>query len=222
VSEQPTVRVTTTHFQILADRVDNTVLGGIADALESNHSRITSELRVINLPVVSVWVWQDQVSFYADMQTRGPVYYGATGYVRGLNAVSILAGPTVARTAVHEFAHVVSMAVNVSIPNNPRWLWETVALYENREFVDPTTLDYMQTGRYPPLEDLNAAYDVNRSIYQVGYILGEFIVEAWGLDGLVRLVQTNGDLPRALRVTTAEFESAWRAFLHARYGLPAA
>jgi len=223
--EQPTVKVTTAHFRVLADRAATEVQATIAEALESNYSRITSDLRVDTLAVTSVWVWQDSTAFYADMGSRGQVYYGATGYVRDGHAVSLLAAPgaaagTVARAAVHEFAHVVSMAVNARIPNNPRWLWETVALYENREFVDPTTLDYMRSGSYPSLADLDAAYNVSGRVYQVGYVLGEFIVQRWGQDGLVRLIQSNGDLPVALGVTTPEFESAWHAFLHEKYGLP--
>ena len=37
---------------------------------------------------------------------------------------------------VHEFAHCVSLQVNPRIANNPRWLWESVAIYESRQSVD--------------------------------------------------------------------------------------
>lgn len=225
-TEQPTVKVTTAHFQIVADRAGSGLLADIAGALESDYPRITSDLRVANLPVTSVYVWQDSTSFYGHMQsTAGTVFQGATGWVPGPHTVSILAAPgsdaiRAARAAVHEFAHVVSIAVNSSIGNNPRWLWETVALYENREFIDPATLDYMRAGDYPSLANLDVAYDVSGRVYQVGYVLGEYIVQRWGLDGLVRLIQRNGDLAAALGVTTAEFESGWHAFLHEKYGLP--
>lgn len=218
--EHPAVRVTTAHFRVLADRADSTLLGSIADALESNYQRIMSDLHVTDLPVVSVWVWQDSASFYADMQSRGLLSAGATGYVLGANALSILARPQSVRSAVHEFAHVVSIGVNPRIPNNPRWLWETVALYENREFIDPSTIEYMRAGRYPSLADLDAPYSAGRQVYDVGYVLGEFIVETWGLDGLVRLVQANGDVRATFGVTTEQFESAWHLFLNRKYALP--
>ena len=224
-TERPTIQTTTAHFQLLGDRVDAARLAAVADALESNYSRITADLRVAALPVTSVWIWQDSTSFYADMASRGTVYYGAGGYVRDAHAVSLLSAPGVAsahvaRGAVHEFAHVVSMAVNPRIPNNPRWLWETVALYENREFIDPATLDYMRTGNYPSLADLDAPYNVSGRVYQVGFLLGEYIVQRWGQDGLVRLIERNGDLPAAIGATTAEFESGWYTLLHEKYGLP--
>jgi hypothetical protein len=62
---------------------------------------------------------------------------------------------------------------------------------------------------------------VSGRIYQVGDVLGNYIVRDWGLDGLVRLIQHNGDLAAALGVTTAAFETGWHAFLRDRYGLPA-
>ena len=39
--------------------------------------------------------------------------------------------------AVHEFAHGVSLHVNPRFGNNPRWLWEAVAIYEQ---ADPDAL----------------------------------------------------------------------------------
>ena len=161
------------------------------------------------------------------MQAKaGQVFQGAGGWVPDAHTVSVLARPgtnanLVARAAVHEFAHVVSIGLNATIGNRPRWLWETVALYEAREFVDPTTLDYMRTGQYPSLAELDSPYGVSGRVYQVGCVLGEYIVQSWGLDGLVRLIQHNGDLAAALGVTTAAFETGWHGFLHDKYGLPA-
>ncbi len=225
-TEQPVVKLTTAHFRILADRAGTSLLQSIADALETAYPRITSDLRVSGLTTTSVYVWQDSASFYDHMRrTAGIVWQGSGGWVPGPHTVSILAsGATESRAAsgaVHEFAHVVSIAVNSSIGNNPRWLWETIALYENGDLVDPATLDYMRAGNYPSLADLDADFNVSRRVYQVGYVLGEYIVARWGLDGLVRLIQRNGDLATALGVTTAEFESGWYTFLHGKYGLPA-
>ncbi len=36
---------------------------------------------------------------------------------------------------VHEMCNSVSLYVSPSFANNPRWLWESVALYENSELV---------------------------------------------------------------------------------------
>ncbi len=219
-AEQPSQKTITVHFRILADRASAPTVAAVGDALELAWPRITSDLQVTGLPVTSVWLWEDPTSFYADMQAKaGQVFQGAGGWVPDAHTVSVLARPgtnanLVARAAVHEFTHVVSIGLNATIANRPRWLWETVALYEAREFVDPTTLDYMRNGQYPSLAELDSPYGVSGRVYQVGYLLGDYIVQRWGLDGLVRLIQHNGDLPAALGVTNAAFETGWHAFLH--------
>ena len=212
---------------MLADRAGTTVLQTIADALESAYPRVTADLHTGELPIVSAYVWTDQTSFYAAMQSNiGQLYPGTKGYVFATSNVAVLAvaaAGAVAETAAHEFIHVATMAVNPSIPNNPRWLWETVALYENGEFVNPATLAYMRTGQLPTLAALNASFNDSRRIYEVGYVLGEFIVANWGLDGLVRLVQSNANVSATFGLSVADFEARWYAFLEAKSpGVPSA
>jgi hypothetical protein len=110
------------------------------------------------------------------------------------------------------------MQVNSSIPNNPRWLWEAVAVYENNEFVDPRTLSYMVSGNYPTLEELNSDYNSgNHYIYSVGYILLEYINETWGMDKVIELIQTNGNIPLTLGIAVEGFESGWYLFIEEKY-----
>jgi len=233
--EQPTARLSTAHFQLLADRVDSAALTGIADALEASYSRITSDLRVTNLPAIAVWIWQDSASYYNDMQATFGTSYSHEilrsevdwGYLRPSNEISLLvpsnAGTaSIAQNAVHEFAHVVMMAINPSIPHRPPWLWEAVAVYENGQFVDPTTLPFMRGG-CPSLDSLDNDTEHNRGtqIYQVGFLLGEYIVQTWGQDGLVRLIQGTGDVETVFGMTWAAFESGWHAFVRDKYHVPA-
>jgi hypothetical protein len=53
-------------------------------------------------------------------------------------------------------------------------------------------------------------------------VLGEFIAANRGLDGLVRLVQTNGNGPATLGLSVADVEAQWNAFLKARCEVPSA
>ena len=92
---------------------------------------------------------------------------------------------------VHEFAHCVSLHVNPRIANNPRWLWESVAIYESRQAVDLRTIDYMRALSPPPFATLSG-FD-NTRVYDVGYSIAEFIVSRWGQRGLRDLVAANGD-----------------------------
>ncbi|RPJ70152.1 MAG: hypothetical protein EHM24_16440 [Acidobacteria bacterium] len=214
----PTVALTTTHFRILTDGADASVLRAVADALEANYPRVTDELRSGDLPVVDVWVWQNEAAYYADMQRYlGTVYQGSAGWVRGARGISVLVVSNTPLHAVHEFVHVVSLAVNPTFANNPRWLWETVALYENGQFVDPARLEYLQAGRFPTLADLTADYSTGRQVYEVGYVLGEFIVATWGMNGLLELIRANGALERVFQLTTGQFEQRFYAWLRARY-----
>lgn len=217
-STQPSVAFATGHFRVLTDRVDPSALHGVADALEANYARVTSDLRTGDVAVTDVYVWQDQSAYYADMQRYlGQVYAGSAGWVRGAHAISVLAGANTPLNAVHEFCHVATMAVNATIANNPRWLWETVALYESGQFVNPATLDYFRNGLFPTIADLDLDFSRSHQVYDVGYVLGEFVVSTWGMDGLLQLVRANGAIERALNLSIGAFEQRWYAWLRERY-----
>jgi len=202
----------------MADRAAAATLRQIADALESNYPRIAADLGGADLRVVTASVWTDAESFYRAMEaTIGRRFEGANGYVSGPADLRVLDGPHVASSAVHEMVHCVTLRVNATIANNPRWLWETVATYENRDFVDPRDLSYMRSRSYPTIAQLNADYDNGRQVYEVGYVLGDFIVTRWGSDALVGLVQANGDIERVLGIGVGDFERRWYAFLEEKY-----
>ena len=112
--------------------------------------------------------------------------------------------------------------MNPTFGNNPRWLWESVALFENGEFVDPRTLGYMVQGRYPTLAALDADPSASRQVYEVGYVIAEFIVARAGRDGLRALVRAHGQLPTIGFRAPSEFEAAWAAWVRDRYLTPAA
>ena len=220
-TEQLSIKVESTHFRIMGDRVPSSTVSTVVDALEQQFGRITADLGVSQLPVVTVKLWLDPESFYQEMAAKtGQRYAGATGFVAGQAEVSILDGANAGGRAVHEFAHVVSMAVNPRIGNNPRWLWEAVAIFEAQEFVDPTRLSYLVAGQFPTLAALNSDFNSSRQIYDVGYLLGEFVVTAWDRTALVRLIQLNGDIVAALGLTTSEFEQRWADFVRQKYLTP--
>jgi len=67
------------------------------------------------------------------------------------------------------------------------------------------------------LQQLNVDPNSGRQIYELGYVLGEFIVDRYGRAALRRLIQTNADLPGVLGVPAAEFERAWQTYVRQRY-----
>jgi hypothetical protein len=211
------LRFQTEHFHLYGDRVTDAVLRGVADQLESNFSRVLADLSIAAVEPVRVKIWQDQTSWNAAARA----YFGRTvnvsGYITGPDEVRVLHGTNVARNAVHEFCHTVSLHVNPAFGNNPRWLWESVALYENGELVDPRTLDYMVRGAPPTLDQLNADVSASQQVYEVGYLIGEFVVTRFGPPALVQLIRANGNTAAVLGLSPDQFRDAWYAFVRERY-----
>ena len=210
-------RVTTEHFRLLAGTTAESAVRAAVDRLETEYPRILRELNLTALPVITVRVWHDETTYFNELTRYFGVRYGAAGYITGPTELRLLDGPRLPVNAVHEFIHAASMAINVRIPNNPRWFWETVALYENGELVDPRTLDYVVRGAFPTLQQLNVDPNGGTQIYQLGYVIGEFIVSRWGRDAFLRLIETNADLQGVLGVSAADFEAAWQSYVRQRY-----
>jgi hypothetical protein len=217
-SETLTLRSETAHFVIYAGLASESLVQDVANRLEGERGRVLADLRLGNVPLVAVRVWSDSSAYYEAMgQYLGTRYSGASGYVAGPAEIRLLSSPQLASNAVHEFCHIASLQVNGTIANNPRWLWETVAVYENREFVQPTSLGYLQTGTYPSLSELNAGANASRQVYELGFLIGEFIVSTWEQDALVRLIQTNGDLRTVVGLDDTAFMERWYAFVRRKY-----
>jgi hypothetical protein len=218
-SSELALRLQTPHFRLFTDKAPEEVLRAVGDRLEAELPRLQSDLGVASIRTVEVRVWHDEAAWYAEAQR----YFGrrieASGYVTGPDGIRVLAVSQVARNASHELAHCVSLYVNPRIANNPRWLWESVAIYENGERVDPRTLSYLSAGQPPTLAALNADVTSSRQIYELGYLIGEFVVARGGLPALVALIRTNGDTQAVLGLSEAAFEQAWYAFVRERYGL---
>jgi hypothetical protein len=211
------LRLSTAHFRLFADRTSAATVQSAADSLERQYARVLNDLNVASLGPISVRIWQDDASYYAVLDRYFGVHYQATGYITGKDELRVLAVPQLDVNVVHEFCHAVSLSVSSTFANNPRWLWETLALYENGELVQPQTLDYFVRGAYPTLAALNADPNAGRQIYELGYVIGEFIVARWGRAGLLDLVRANGDLTAVFGVTPAAFEAEMYGWIRAKY-----
>ena len=202
----------------LHDDLSMVEIGNTARELEENIGRITSDLQVEELPVITVGMWGDYDNFLQAMEDDiGTAYYGATGYVFGMEEIRVFQSPDAPETAVHEFSHLVSLYVNPAISNNPRWLWEAVAVYEAQQFVNPATLPYMVLGVYPTLEELNDPYSPSNPVYQVGYVLMEFTIETWGSQSMIQLILSCGDIQETLGVSVSTFEANWYSYVEDTY-----
>jgi hypothetical protein len=197
-----------------------------AAAVEAHHARILDDLGLQQIPQVTVTLYPDRESFFAAVTPLvGDVPSFASGLVTGPSQIHVLS-PNLASqwsyseglvAIVHEFAHCASLRANPGIANNPRWLWESVALYEAGQIVDPRTLPYMRAHQPPSLVELNRLE--NPAIYEVGGLIGEYIVQAWGRGALRDLVRTGGALETVLGVDEVEFVDGWFEDVRGRYDL---
>jgi hypothetical protein len=198
----------TPHFTILYSQPDAEIIGDYAAELEANYDRIVGDFLMNGIPRVTARFYPDQEAYTA------ATGYQSRGNTWNSGSFSVISRPFVASRPVHEFTHCVTL---VFYPNSSAtsWLFETVALYEADQLYDPRTISCLRSGDFPTIRTIGSSGDC--SIYHVGYTVGEMIVEIWGFDGMRRLILADGDVPSALGITWAQFQSMWEQFVTDRY-----
>jgi hypothetical protein len=209
----------TTHFKISYTTLDDNNIEEIADSLEAGYPKITSHLQSGDLPIVNV-------HFYENIAALKKVFPDfpewAVGQATSVSQIHMISPndnkldyQTMIRNIKHEFAHCVSMKINPSIGNNPRWLWEAVAIYQANLPWDPHLLPYMVKQQPPSIQELNELS--NSKIYEVGYFIAQYIAEKHGRSALKSLIQSNGNLKDTLGVDDKEFTKQWFEFVKEKY-----
>lgn len=213
------------HFVFQYTALDAGNIAAIAEAVETQHARILADLGASGMPAVTVTFYTDHAAMAAATQAvAGVIPAFASGLVTAKDQIHLMSpnapawGPydRMISNLVHEFAHCVSLHVNPRIGNNPRWLWESVAIYEARQLVDLRTVGYMTALTPPPFDTLNG-FD-NSRVYEVGYSIAEFIVARWGQRALRDLIAANGDTAAVLGMSLTDFQRDWFVFVRERYG----
>lgn len=211
----------TKHFKIYYTALDDSNIKEIADSLENSYPKITSHLQSGDLSVVNVHFYQNIAHF---IKAFPGIPAWAVGQATSVSEIHMISPndpkqdyQNMIRNIKHEFAHCVSMKINSTIGNNPRWLWEAVALYEANFPWDPAMLPYLVNQKPPFLEELNDFS--NPRIYETGYFIGQFISETYGGSALKSLIQNNGNLKDTLNMKEEEFTKQWFSFVKKKYGI---
>ena len=94
------------------------------------------------MPRVSIVVWQDPDAFEEEY---GENAENVAGFLdpEDWEAHMLNVNRTLGLGTVHEFTHLVSLARNPEIPNNPKWLWEAVAIYESNRPPPPQAIHFV-------------------------------------------------------------------------------
>jgi hypothetical protein len=211
---------TTPHFTFRYPSIDRASIGDTAARVEREYARIVGALGVTDMPRVTVTFYTSHAALEAATTSiAGEVPPWAYGLVTAEDQIHCMSpnlkdwGPYDRRVSdiVHELAHAVTLHVNPTFANNPRWLWEAVAIYVAGQDSDPRRLTATVLPRPPALTQLNELAD--KRIYDVGYSIGELIESRWGGAALRKLVSSNGDTAGTLGISLAEFEAQWASFV---------
>ena len=214
------------NFTFRYTTLDAATVADTAERVEAHHARVLGDLQLASMPRVTVTLYPDSPSLLEAVRAFvGPAPFTPSGVTGGPTTVHVIS-PNHTTTwsyadgitaIVHEFAHCVSMQINRSIANNPRWLWETIAVFESRQFVHPNTMPWLASG--PPTFARLNGFD-NADVYGVGFLIGEFIVSRWGQQGLGALLRNNGDTVAVMGLSETEFLAGWYDFVRRQHGLP--
>jgi hypothetical protein len=213
------------HFKIFYTKLDDKNIKEIADSVENNYTRIITNLQSQELPIVSIHFYTDSASFREGVKrwVRNPPVW-MQGITLGDSAIHMISPDvptedyqTMIRNTIHEFAHCVSRHINKTINNKPRWLWESIAIYESNQTSDPRRLSYLVNQKPPALSELNSLSSTD--IYDVGYFIAEYLVEIKGNDVLNTLIKNNGNIQQTLNMDDEEFTKQWFAFVKKKYGI---
>lgn len=194
-------------------------MDSVKNILNKYTPQVLDKYKVDNMPPVTVKIWQNRTDFEA---AYGEDAEYVQGYVvQDLWEVRFFNGlPDLGFGVLHEFTHLVTLAVNPTFNNNPRWLWEATAIYESKRPPVPEISDLkcITNSSAPTLSSLS---EHPFNIYRVGFFLVDFIETTWGQDTLTVLVKFNGDTQRVLGISEHDFEQRWLIFLNNNYRLNA-
>jgi hypothetical protein len=213
------------HLIFYYTRIDQDSIQSIAQYVEASYGRIVADLKPDSLGTIAIHLYSTLKDVHRAMGmpdapswVKGSIISADEVAIISPNSADLDHSVTydyMLSCIVHEFAHCVTLHVNPTAANRPRWLWESVAIYESGQFVDPKRLDYLADGSPPSLAELNDINDTR--VYDVGYTLAEYIVSTWGSEALRRLIRSNGDLLSTLRVTEMAFQTGWYDFVTNKY-----
>lgn len=225
ITEPITYPYNTAHYSFYYTSYDSSIIKAAGDSLEKHYLRIVNDLGSDTLPVVKIFIYtnyEDLAAAVAHVVPDLPPW--AKGLAISESEIHILSpnlsGPefnSMLSILVHEFAHCVSYHIRPNIANNPRWLWESAAVYESGQFTNPLNIPYLVSHDPPSLAQLNSFN--NTMIYETGYLIAEYIILNWDRTHFINMIMTNGNIQQVLGISPEDFEKGWFEFVVKKYGI---
>lgn len=206
---------------VLHNGTSPSVIPSIHNTLLLNRVPLMKTFELDSMPTVTIRVWRDQKA-YLDEQERsiGYRYAFSTGYIEPKsNEIRLLYfGGEIHKTALHEFVHLLTLQVNPNFANNPRWLWEAIAIYKSEDYWFHLSNRNAINRRFDGLiQELYINPNTSSAIYEVGYTIGEFIEHSWGNRAFVDLIKSNGDVSKLTEQPLESLFSDWEKFVKTTY-----
>ena len=198
-----TGRRSSEHFECWFNASDAPHIDSLLLYLEKDYARILKDFKLSSLPTTRVKIYPDLKTFHLSInQPDAPPQVLATAFGKDeFRMVSpSQAGADILPFISHEFIHCVHLNIDYS-PNNPRWLWEGVAMYESGWFMDPKETDVIKNKQYPSLASLNNGLE-----YSLGYVIIEAIKDLWNFDTVIELIKLRGNVEKTVQLTQPEFD----------------
>lgn len=211
---------TSKHFVVYFNYNDRRCIKDILDTLESNYSRIISDLNPNTpLPIIKIIIYPDIFEFRKKLNIPEEFVW-SVGTSIGNDEIHIVSPlnpgikhsyKSILHVLIHEFTHCVCLNISKYIHKNCAWLSEGIALYEAKQFRKPYKINKCVT-----LFQLN---DIKRdpAIYIFGYTLIEYIVKNWGIQVLKELIKYDGNTVLALGISESALELGYFKYLNKAY-----
>lgn len=207
------------HFTFYTQGLDQSEVYLINLKLEEHYDRILQDHGLEQLQKINFHVFNNINELREAVKRKFPEVF-VPDFARGLTPSAtevylVNSLPVRYTMFIHEFSHCVTQHLNATIPNNPRWLWESVALFEAGELVHPKEINILASGNLPTLNQLSN-YD-NSTIYQVGYLIGEFVFQSYGKEKYIELIRNNGNVEKVLGMSEETFMNEWYQHVKQHY-----
>jgi hypothetical protein len=231
--------LSTEHFTIYYRQVSDWDAKNVATNLEENYDRIIGDLHAPSHPKMHVYIHPNKEQFIkaAGFYAQGIIKGIDTLHLLDVSFPHNWIMP-MDEVAVHEFVHNVTLntLIQEAISSGkiqsitafenlyhkegkrfdqvyPRWLWESIAVYEADQF-NPILVNFTLKRDFPTLKQMN---EHGNTTYILGYTLVDFIIQTYGKDKLFQLMHSDGDTKQVLGLTDQEFEQAWEKFVRKNY-----
>lgn len=209
---------------VVHDDVPEGLVVDIDSNLQNSRRQLLEDFKLDGMPEVLVRIWDSETTFLAEQEKAiGKRFPGSFGYVLPRKGAAssemrlLNKNQNIADTALHEYVHLITLEINPKFANNPRYLWEAIAIYKSEDSWKYAEQPDMIRSRFEALAQLLFTKGDTGAVYELGYTIGQYIAETWGEEAFIELIESNGDFSGLTDKPIDEIFQDWKEFVEATY-----